>query len=80
MTSAENSGDFGSGVVEVTLMPTVDNPTTIAENETVTNAMIQGFADDGIGGLTSDAVLSGISTPPHPPREDAPSPARQFSW
>jgi len=37
--------DSGSNVVEVTLTLTVDDPAVITENATLTNAMIQGFAD-----------------------------------
>lgn len=35
----------GSNVVEVTLTLTVDNPETITENETLTTAMVDGFAE-----------------------------------
>ena len=61
-TLAETSGDPGSSVVEATLTLTVDDP-TITENETVTNAMIQGFAE-----------VMGVEASSTPPREDAPSP------
>eukprot|EP00435_Cladocopium_sp_Y103_P060528 s1267_g22.t1 len=39
------SEDSGPNVVEVTLTLTVDDPAIITENATLTNAMIQGFAD-----------------------------------
>ena len=35
----------GSNVVEVTLTLTVDDPDTITQNETLTTAMVDGFAD-----------------------------------
>ena len=35
----------GSNVVEVTLTLTVDDPDTITQNETLTTAMVDGFAE-----------------------------------